>query len=380
MGSSDPRTEDGRSTADWLAIIARANAGGDYLQAIDAAAHGLKEHPASLALRYQQLLGYARAGAGRRALEELEQLEAEGGLAGYPIRASKPIFSPCAGACSRTAPCAPNDRMTASIGRREPPRLTNRLLMSWAAVFPAVNAATLWRVAGDPARSARLAREAINALTQENDAYWRNATEGEALCLLGEDEAATRALAAAFAAADGRGEAVAATRRQLDWLSRTVGIGGAALSALPAPRLAHWLAPSGDQGRALLPHGDAGRGLIAFGSLLSQFDCAIAEALGTAGAEINLTLPCAPDICRTHLVERSGSAAGDAFDRSLEARRQRDGGDAGGRPGRSDARSSRRRTGARPGAYPGGAAFVARGNSRLRRGALGVGRAARSRR
>ena len=318
MGSSDPRREDGRSAADWLAVIARANAGGDYLQAIDAAAHGLREHPASLELRYQQLLGYARAGAGRRALEELEQLEAEGGLAENLDSRLRADFLALRGRVFKDRAMRaqrPDDR--AGWAARAAAAY-EQTFAELGGSFPAVNAATLWRVAGDPARSARLAREAINQSTEENDAYWRNATEGEALCLLGEDEAATRALAAAFAAAGGRGEAVAATRRQLDWLSRTLGIGGAALNAIPAPRLAHWLTPSGDQGRAILPHGFSRRGLIVFGSLLSAFDCAIAEALATAGAEINLTLPCAPDICRTYLVERTGSAAGAAFDRSLK--------------------------------------------------------------
>jgi class 3 adenylate cyclase len=318
MGSSDVGTEDGRSAADWLAIVARANAGGDYLQAIDAAAHGLREHPASLELRYQQLLGYARAGAGRRALEELEQLEAERGLAKILDSRLRADFLALRGRVFKDRAMRaerPDDRAGWAARAAAAYEQTFDEL---GGSFPAVNAATLWRVAGDPARSARLASEAINQSAAEKDAYWRNATVGEALCLLGEDEAATRALADAFAASGGRGEAIAATRRQLDWLSRTVGIGGAALNAIPAPRVAHWLTPTGDPGRAIFSHGLSGRGLIAFGSLLSEFDCAIAEALATAGAEINLTLPCAPDICRTYLVERSGSPAGDAFDRSLK--------------------------------------------------------------
>ena len=316
MDISEPKSRTG--VADWLSAVKQANASGDYLQAIDAAQQGLLQHPQSLELGYSELLAYARAGAGRRAEVELNRLEAEGRLASLTDARLKTDFVALRGRILKDRAMRAEKPDARAAWATEAAKAYERAFMLSGGGFPAVNAATLWRVAGDEARSVLFARTAIGQSKTQSDDYWRFATEGEALCLLGDEGGATRALAAAFAAASGRGDVIAATRRQLAWLSRVAGIGAAALTALPAPRVLHWLARrSGDAGAQASPLGEDRGGLVAFGSLLSEADFAVIDVLAGAGAEINLTLPCAPEVCRARLVSERGEGLGEGFDRRL---------------------------------------------------------------
>ena len=59
--------------------------------------------------------------------------------------------------------------------------------------YPAINAATLSLVAGDPARAERFARATLEALTERgDDSYYAAATEAEAELVLGRQGAAAR--------------------------------------------------------------------------------------------------------------------------------------------------------------------------------------------
>lgn len=314
-----------RSVDDWIALIAAASGVGDHLHAIDIAARALKEHPASLPLEYRRLLAFARAGATRRAEGQLAALERDGRLAAIADHRLQVDFAALKGRLLK-------DRAIGAAAPEDRTRLAALAAAAYESVykesgscFPAINAATLWRIAGEPERASAMAQAAIDGADAETDPYWRRATAGEAWILLGDEAAASHALGEAAAAAAGRLDAIASTRRQLNWLARTSGIGRDALAAMPVPRIIHWLADprASAEEAAALPASIAadGSGVLAFGSVLSGADIAIAEALLKIGAELNLVLPCAPEICRSFLVGRAGAAMEARFDHVLASAR-----------------------------------------------------------
>jgi len=309
----------------WNAAVAAAVARGDHLQAIDIATRALVEHPGSLILEYQRLLAFARAGATRRAETELARLR---DLGVYRLAADPGLRADFAALRGRLL----KDRAMAAEEPSERASLVAQAAQAYqdafetsGSCFPAINAATLWRVAGETTRAAAMARVALDRAASEKDAYWRRATEGEAYILLGDEPAATRALQAAASVGADRLDAVASTRRQLDWLARIGGIGGGALAALPVPKVLHWFAEprtfaSAANASPDLPLADGSRP-IAFGPVLSAADVAIGGALLARGAEVNLVLPCAADVCRSFLAERAGDAIAKQFDALTSAAR-----------------------------------------------------------
>jgi hypothetical protein len=95
--------------------------------------------------------------------------------------------------------------------------------------FPMINAATVWRLAGNVERSRELAREVIRLFAANdeasNDPLWGPATLGEAHVLLEEHDAAARFYqqAVAVAAADNRLGELASVRANLELL-RSAGV------------------------------------------------------------------------------------------------------------------------------------------------------------
>jgi len=308
------------SQADWTAAIARASGAGDHLRAIDLATRALREYPDDLSLEYRRLLAFARAGAAHRATAELDALTRAGALDKIAESRLRVDFASLRGrllkdrAMRATEPTARGRLAAAAADAYE------RVFAASDSYFPAINAATLWHIAGDRDRAVAMARRAVARAANETDAYWRLATEGEAHILLGDDIAAIGALRDAAAAAAGRLDAVASTRRQLSWLAGVCGIGQTALAAMPTPLVLHWLADPGDTSAAppVLPPAVAGAaaGLVAFGSIFSGADIFIAEALLAIGADLHLVLPCAADICRAFLADM---ALGDRFDTLVAA-------------------------------------------------------------
>jgi hypothetical protein len=326
MSAADGHSLAVRPVAEWEAAIAAASASGDHLLAIDLATRGLREHPASLLLEYRRLLGFARAGAARRAEVRLAALEREGRLDGIADARLRVDFAALKGRLLK-------DRAIGAQAPEERARLAGQAAEAYeaafghsASCFPAVNAATLWQVAGEPGRAAAMAHAAITHAETETDPYWRLATQAEAHILLSEEVTAAEALRQAAAAGAGRLDAIASTRRQLNWLARVTGLGRAALAAMPTPCVLHWLAEPNSHppgGAVDLPDGITGAGaaLLAFGSVLSAADIAIGEALLDRGAGLGLVLPCAPKFCRVVLAERHGAAMAERFDRLLSSAR-----------------------------------------------------------
>ena len=197
-----------------------------------------------------------------------------------------------------------------------------------AATYQLVNAATMWRLAGQEARSKELAAEVIRrmAATDERagDPLWRPATLGEALLLLGEHDSSADhyVLAVAVARASNRSGDLAAIRANIERLR------AAGLTANPAaidehlgsvvvfsghmvdspdrlkeghpPRFPNREGPVGAAGRAIAAKLADVNAKVGYCSLACGGDLLFAEAMLARGAELHVVLPFAQhDFLRT---------------------------------------------------------------------------------
>ena len=304
-----------RELAAWHATVTAARRRGEHLDAIDLARQGLDEHPGDLRLEYDKTLAYARAGATGEAEASLQALREAGAL----DAAADPAL--------RTDLQALAARLLKDRAYAAPPgetaRLAHEAAVAYEAVFratgdyfPAINAATLHRIAGDGERSAALARAARDGALAAAPGYWPAATAAEAAVLLGDAPAALDALRAGVAGGVHLDE-LASTRRQLEWLSgHGVGDPGI-LAALPSPAVVCWEAGHGDaaafhgqvegQVQALVrarPGG--GLPVLAYGAILGPADIAAAEAFIAAGAQTSLVTACAAPACVEAVARRHG--------------------------------------------------------------------------
>ena len=143
-----------RAAADWLEMVRRQERRGELLAAYDIANRGLEQHPEDVDLAYRAVLALARTGstteAERRFVElDLTEVDTED-VAALWARILK-------------------DRALAASGDERRPLAEaaavayQRIADQNGAYFPAINAATLQLVAGDPATARALASEALFA-------------------------------------------------------------------------------------------------------------------------------------------------------------------------------------------------------------------------
>ncbi|MFL5297950.1 MAG: tetratricopeptide repeat-containing protein [Phenylobacterium sp.] len=195
------------------------------------------------------------------------------------------------------------------------------------ATYHLINAATLWRLAGDTDAAQAVAARVLDSLERNPDEaetpYWRGATRAEALLLLGRRAEAAAALALAVKAGPQAWEDHAATLRQFRLICAAERCATAWLEVLTPPRAAHFaghMAPAdeadlrarADELLAQMPVG------FAFGALAAGADIVIAEALADAGAELNLVLPADPATFRAISVDVHPGGWGERFDRLLD--------------------------------------------------------------
>ena len=293
---------------------------GDYLVAYDAAVRAATADPTDVGARYLAVLALARAGATDRAAEQLVEF----GLDGPAPAGVAPALAEDLGALqARLA----KDRALAVDGderrRRatEAARAYEAIYVGLGRPFSGINAATMWMLAGNEARSRELATAVLG---RPNDsAYWRAATDAEAYLLLGDRERAVAALHVAAATDAGVGER-ATTRKQLALVTSEA----STLAALTVPTVIHYTGhmatrfdPTDEQRLAAevaqwLDDNDVGFG---FGALACGSDLIVAEALLARGAELHVVLPCiVEDFVR--LSVRPGGADWEArFQRGLAA-------------------------------------------------------------
>jgi tetratricopeptide (TPR) repeat protein len=194
-------------------------------------------------------------------------------------------------------------------------------------VYPLINAATLSLLAGlrDPARwRAQQVLERIAAGVDEAETpYWRVATRGEALLLLGRIDEAREALGEAIASAPKAWEDHASTLRQFALILDAQDQDSAWLDACRPPRALHFAGHMGlaseDPGlRArIAEHLVKERIGFGFGALAAGADILIAETLLDHGAELHLILPTGVEDFREASVDRYGIGWAIRFDQIL---------------------------------------------------------------
>ncbi|HET6175207.1 MAG TPA: adenylate/guanylate cyclase domain-containing protein [Gaiellales bacterium] len=315
-----------RPATDWLEAVKGAERRGELLTAVDLAEQGLAERPDDLWLKHRAVLALARAGATGEAAQRFLQYglsaSEEEDIAALRARIAKDL--------ALEAP--PWERRAGAVRARD---LYEAIHGRTGGYYPAINAATLSLVAGDPARAHELARTALAVLDRSGeDSYYAAATEAEARLLLGDEPAARDALERAAATHGGDYGSLATTRRQLRLVCALTGMDAEIIGILAGPGVAHFcghrIAAVGASGR--FP-AEAEQGVsdaiqaelardtprYAYGSLASGADILCAEALLARGTELHVVLPFARDAFIESSVAPSGSAWVERFHRCLSA-------------------------------------------------------------
>ncbi|MGZ8284689.1 MAG: tetratricopeptide repeat-containing protein [Allosphingosinicella sp.] len=170
--------------------------------------------------------------------------------------------------------------------------------------YPLINAATLYRLAGDDRRSRQLSTQVLEDTERHPDEpetpYYRAATRAEALLLLDRHDEARAAFAEAIALAPRAWEDHASTLRQFALILAAQGRDSAWLDAHRPPRSLHFGGHMSfdpkvvrrehldEKIAAVLDEENVGFG---YGALAAGADIIIAEALLTRGAELHAVLP-----------------------------------------------------------------------------------------
>lgn len=325
-GDETLATTESRPTAAWLAAVRVEERRGEFLAAYDLATRGLAEHPDDRALQHRAVLALARAGATRQAAERflaygLSDI-ADEDVASLRARIAKDRALAAAGA-ERRRRAARAAELYAAVHART------------GGYYPAINAATLWLLAGERDHARTLARTVLGLLEKSADpSYWTAATAAEANLLLGDTAAAAGALDAAAARVGSDFGALATTRKQLRLICEAEGIDRELLTPLAGPavafycghiiggdgRGARFAAAAEAQVEAAIAGAVASHPVgFAYGALAGGADILWAEALLASGSELHVVLP----FSRGEFVERSVAVCGvtwvNRFERCLAA-------------------------------------------------------------
>lgn len=276
------------------ALMAR----GEYLAAYDLAMNATQNSGDEV--KYLAVLCLARSGATHRA----SQLYKEYGFAASDNEDYAALGARLAKDHALTAGDAERGNLLRDAARRY-----QAVYARTGGYYTAINAATLYRLAGDADQASRLARDALQRCEQTGresglGEYYRLASMAEASLIL-DDREQTRALLALAAGHVGTDyAAMATTRRQLAMLLPADD--SSTLAALAAPTVIHFCGHlmSGDPQRsrfkaaaepqlagAIAAQLDAANVGFGYGSLASGADILFAEALLARGAYLHVVLP-----------------------------------------------------------------------------------------
>ena len=310
----------------WLAAVEREERRGELLAAFDLAERGLAEHPEDLPLKHRAVLALARAGATEEATRRFESYDLgrirDEEVAALGARIAKDFALAAGGAERRRLAAGAADLYAAIFART-------------GGYYPAINAATLWLIAGDAPRARQLAQTVLEMLRdREQESYYAAATVAEALFVLGDEGAIQPALARAAALHGDDYGALATTRRQLRTICETLGVDADLLAPLAGPEVVHFCGHRvGDAqaGGRFPPEAQSAlaakieeilrreRPGFAYGSLAAGADILWAEALLGAGAELHVVLPFALPEFLELSVRSSGEGWVERFHRCLDA-------------------------------------------------------------
>ncbi len=212
--------------------IREALDGGLNTEALDLARKVAVGDPHSAELHYLGALASARMGAIGEAEQWLAQVDCEQ-LGSSPLATEAWSL---AGRIAKERFAAATDRTTAAARgfARVAIDCYRRAFGISGSAYPAVNAATLAMLSGDPALARTLARQALSTMGPTGD-HWHHASRGEAHLLLGEVDAARASYADAHRLVGNRFGDIAVMRRQLRLIGSTAARD--LLDAVPAPRV-----------------------------------------------------------------------------------------------------------------------------------------------
>ena len=265
---------------------------GEYVRAYDTAERARREGLDDPLIRFRRVLALARAGATESAAKEYVDC----GLADHRDTDSRALWARIL-----------KDRALATRRADRPARLREAadayglVHAQTQDYFPAINAATLYLMAGDAIRARTLARELLaDPSLRDGAGYWEVASRAEARLILGEGEAAAEELRRARALVGRKWGDLASTRRQLRRLLEAAPVAGFAADRLHdilrPPRVAHLTGEAHPQGpdapgrrlAELLRRHDVGFAVLA---LWSEGSVSAAEAALAAGVDLTLVLP-----------------------------------------------------------------------------------------
>jgi tetratricopeptide (TPR) repeat protein len=299
-----------RPVPDGLLATARAALGrGDVLMAYDAAVSAMEAEPESLEAAFVAALALARAGARERARTSATDLLVRiDDATDVSVRLREDAAALVARLAKQEALATQGDDRPARL--RHAADLYEAIADRYGRFYTCINAATLHLLAGDPERARQLAERSRRLVTEarrsDPDDYWLDATEAEAALILGDVEAARRALTRALTVAGDDFATLAVTRRQLRLVCNATSIDPVVLDVLRAPIVLHYcghrIDPTGVSARFppdLEAHVDREirtflaqhRVGFAYGSLASGADILIAEALLDQGVPLQVVLP-----------------------------------------------------------------------------------------
>ncbi len=202
--------------------------------------------------------------------------------------------------------------------------------------YNAINAATLYLLAGDRAAAA-MARAALEECARERPRsaalrYWHAATVAEAALVLGDSKQAQQQLAKAGELTGIDFASRASTRKQLKLICEYSSIDQHILAAISNPEVVffagHIIAPPGEKGRFPADQETHVRARIesfldahdisaAFGSLASGTDIMVAEACIAREKDLGIVLPFQKQDFIRESVERSGAGWVERFEKCL---------------------------------------------------------------
>jgi class 3 adenylate cyclase len=329
------------TAAHWIDRVRNAEKAGDYLRAADYAETTLLDPEIHLAAEQESLLqellvrAVARSGASERALKLYEdfELDREAGEDALALKGrilkDQALAAHSAGRVEKL--CA-----AATVYRN--------VFERTGGSFPAINAATLFRLAGDKAKAEALAEETLAACTREHQAaeakkagsgssYWHHATLAEAQLVLGNADAVAEQLRLAGGIAEARDfVSRASTRKQLSLLCNELGFEVSILDGIKLPDMlffaGHFIAAPGQPGRFPADQEDRVRAEIeryldaheigfAFGSLAAGSDILVAEACLKRDIDLHIVLPFRKDDFIAVSVEPSGAGWNERFERCM---------------------------------------------------------------
>jgi tetratricopeptide (TPR) repeat protein len=325
MSEEPEGPQGGRTAGAWLEAVKAEERRGELLTAFDLAERGLAEHPDDIWLKHRAVLALARAGATGAAASRFDEY----GLAAIPDEDVAALRARIAKDLALGTKAPMRRRRAAQAAA-----LYQAVFERTGGYYPAVNAATLWLVAGDKTRSVNLASRVLEILASGADgaSYYAAATEAEARLLRKEIQAARAALERAAAVHGDDYGALATTRRQLRLICDCLELDQSLLSVLAGPGVVHFCGHRiGDQPGSFPPeaeHSVAARVAevvsqsdpgFAYGSLAGGADIIWAEALLARGSELHLVLPFARDEFVRWSVAPSGAQWVKRFDRCIAA-------------------------------------------------------------